>query len=63
MLYLDSDNMPCGYLGESDGSFNASLIREHELLWNAPSYKRLGAMFWPDYWKTGPFKWVTASAR
>lgn len=54
VLYLDSDNVPAAYLGNSDGTFDANLISEERLIWNAPSYKRLGAMFWPDYWKTGP---------
>jgi alpha 1,2-mannosyltransferase len=47
--------MPCGYLGEPDGSVNPAFMDdEKKLLWNAPAYKRLGAMFWPDYWKTSP---------
>lgn len=50
----DSDNIPVAYLGEHDGTMNANITKEHELIWNAPSYKRLGVMFWPDYWKTGP---------
>lgn len=55
VLYLDSDNMPCGYLGEADGRVNTThMPDESYLLWNAPAYKRLGAMFWPDYWKTSP---------
>lgn len=54
VLYLDSDNMPAAYLGNHDGTWDPSLTTEKGLIWNAPAYKRLGAMFWPDYWKTGP---------
>jgi len=60
VLYLDSDNMPAAHLGNHDGTFDSSLIKEHELIWNAPAYKRLGAMFWPDYWKTGPMNPIWA---
>ncbi|KAK9894544.1 glycosyltransferase family 71 protein [Cystobasidium minutum MCA 4210] len=54
VLYLDSDNIPVAYLGEHDGTWSSNVTTERELIWNAPSYKRLGVMFWPDYWKTGP---------
>lgn len=54
VLYLDSDNMPAAYLGNHDGTFDPEMIDKERLIWEAPAYKRLGAMFWPDYWKTGP---------
>lgn len=37
MLYLDSDNLPA---------------LQPEKYFEQKNYKRLGAMFWPDYWKT-----------
>ena len=37
MLYLDSDNLPAF---------------KPELAFEMQGYKRMGAMFWPDYWKT-----------
>ncbi|KAI9016555.1 mannosyltransferase putative-domain-containing protein [Phycomyces nitens] len=37
VLYLDSDNVPA-----IDPTF----------LFDSPDYKRTGAMFWPDFWKT-----------
>ncbi|KAL7412567.1 mannosyltransferase putative-domain-containing protein [Mrakia frigida] len=37
VLYLDSDNIP---------------TRDPEYMFEAEPYKRLRAMFWPDYWKT-----------
>jgi alpha 1,2-mannosyltransferase len=40
ILYLDSDNMPAVSLDGPDSVFEA------------PGFQRLGAMFWPDYWKT-----------
>ncbi|KZT62802.1 glycosyltransferase family 71 protein [Calocera cornea HHB12733] len=39
VIYLDSDNIPAA---------------DPALLFDAPNYQRLGAMFWPDYWKTSP---------
>lgn len=41
MLYLDSDNIPA-----------LSLVGEGNIF-DSLAYKRLGAFFWPDYWKTG----------
>ncbi|KAG0143192.1 hypothetical protein CROQUDRAFT_661603 [Cronartium quercuum f. sp. fusiforme G11] len=40
-LYLDSDNLP-------------ALLEPGQLesLWESKAYKKLGAIFWPDYWKT-----------
>lgn len=40
-LYLDSDNLP-------------ALLKPGQLenLWESKAYKKLGALFWPDYWKT-----------
>ncbi|KAH8929995.1 glycosyltransferase family 71 protein [Atractiella rhizophila] len=40
VLYLDSDNPPADLSALLD-------------LWDSKAYKRLGALFWPDYWKTG----------
>ncbi|KAL7416020.1 mannosyltransferase putative-domain-containing protein [Mrakia frigida] len=37
VLYLDSDNIP---------------TRDPEYMFEAEPYKRLRAMFWPDYWKS-----------
>ena len=37
VLFLDSDNIP---------------TRDPTYMFDAPPYKRLRAMFWPDYWKT-----------
>ncbi|KDQ21097.1 glycosyltransferase family 71 protein [Botryobasidium botryosum FD-172 SS1] len=37
VIYLDSDNFP---------------VLDPSLLFEQKNYKRLGAMFWPDYWKT-----------
>ncbi|EJU06345.1 hypothetical protein DACRYDRAFT_97827 [Dacryopinax primogenitus] len=39
VIYLDSDNIPAA---------------DPAILFDAPNYQRLGAMFWPDYWKTTP---------
>lgn len=39
MLYLDSDNTPCGSLEGPDSIFESD------------GFKSTGAMFWPDYWK------------
>ncbi|ORY81239.1 mannosyltransferase putative-domain-containing protein [Leucosporidium creatinivorum] len=68
VLYLDSDNMPSGSLHSMDGVFSpssSSVIPGHETnatreekwtdpsgLWESKSYKRLGIMQWPDYWRT-----------
>lgn len=40
-LYLDSDNLPA--------ILEPGVI---ESLWDSKGYKKLGALFWPDYWKT-----------
>jgi len=40
-LYLDSDNLPAVL---EPGTL--------ESLWESKGYKKLGALFWPDYWKT-----------
>ena len=40
VLYLDSDNMP------------AASLEGPESIFDSPGFKRLGVMFWPDYWKT-----------
>lgn len=40
-LYLDSDNLPA--------ILEPGAI---ESLWESKGYKKLGALFWPDYWKT-----------
>ncbi|KAI8445597.1 mannosyltransferase putative-domain-containing protein [Phakopsora pachyrhizi] len=40
-LYLDSDNLPAVM---EPGTI--------ESLWETKGYKKLGALFWPDYWKT-----------
>ncbi|EFP86879.1 hypothetical protein PGT21_029178 [Puccinia graminis f. sp. tritici] len=40
-LYLDSDNLPAVL---EPGTI--------ESLWESKGYKKLGALFWPDYWKT-----------
>ncbi|CDZ97044.1 Alpha-mannosyltransferase [Phaffia rhodozyma] len=37
VLYLDSDNVP---------------TRDPEYMFDSPPYKRLRAIFWPDFWKT-----------
>lgn len=37
VLYLDSDNAPS---------------RDPTFLFDSPNYKRTGALFWPDFWKT-----------
>ena len=44
VLYLDSDNMPV--LPLVTAPFNQTTI------WDSKAFKRLGAVFWPDYWKT-----------
>lgn len=28
--------------------------RDPDYLFSAPNYRRLGSLFWPDYWKTAP---------
>ncbi|MBW0500979.1 hypothetical protein O181_040694 [Austropuccinia psidii MF-1] len=40
-LYLDSDNLPA--------VLEPGVI---ESLWQSKGYQKLGALFWPDYWKT-----------
>ncbi|KNF06571.1 hypothetical protein PSTG_00444 [Puccinia striiformis f. sp. tritici PST-78] len=40
-LYLDSDNLPAVL---EPGTL--------ESLWESKGYQKLGALFWPDYWKT-----------
>ncbi|ORE11301.1 hypothetical protein BCV72DRAFT_192534, partial [Rhizopus microsporus var. microsporus] len=37
ILYLDSDNIPA---------------RDPTFLFDTPEYKKTGALFWPDFWKT-----------
>eukprot|EP00898_Chlorokybus_atmophyticus_P006472 jgi/Chlat1/6826/Chrsp51S06516 len=37
IIYLDSDNFP---------------LRDPTFLFDSPEFKRYGAMFWPDFWKT-----------
>ncbi|EIE79398.1 hypothetical protein RO3G_04103 [Rhizopus delemar RA 99-880] len=37
VLYLDSDNIPA---------------RDPTFLFDTPEYKKTGALFWPDFWKT-----------
>lgn len=39
ILYLDSDNVP---------------LRDPQYLFDSADYKKTGALFWPDYWKTHP---------
>ncbi|KAM0752545.1 hypothetical protein T439DRAFT_286821 [Meredithblackwellia eburnea MCA 4105] len=56
VLYLDSDNMPTAGLGPwKEKPFNSSEPErwtDSAGLWESKAYKRLGVMFWPDYWRT-----------
>ncbi|KAK4047491.1 hypothetical protein OIV83_005404 [Microbotryomycetes sp. JL201] len=68
VLYLDSDNMPAASLAPLDGVklkddkgrtvTHISQANTTEQwgdptgLWESKAYKRLGVMFWPDYWRT-----------
>ncbi|KAL8278623.1 hypothetical protein RQP46_008915 [Phenoliferia psychrophenolica] len=59
VLYLDSDNMPTGGLGPAvpkPKGLNTTAVEEKWSdpagLWESKAYKRLGVMFWPDYWRT-----------
>ncbi|KAM0790329.1 hypothetical protein ACM66B_003214 [Microbotryomycetes sp. NB124-2] len=68
VLYLDSDNMPAASLAPLDsvnlkdahGHPIKQILRANSSetwgdptgLWESKAYKRLGVMFWPDYWRT-----------
>ncbi|KWU42940.1 hypothetical protein RHOSPDRAFT_20358, partial [Rhodotorula sp. JG-1b] len=43
VMFLDSDNVPAAKIrGKPSG------------IWEGKAYRRLGAMMWPDYWRTQP---------
>ncbi|GEM10957.1 alpha 1,2-mannosyltransferase, glycosyltransferase family 71 protein [Rhodotorula toruloides] len=65
VLYLDSDNIPAGSLLPLELWEGRNGTEEEEAtrpagLWEAKAYKRLGAMFWPDYWRTHPINPIWA---
>ncbi|BGO95592.1 hypothetical protein NBRC10512_006759 [Rhodotorula toruloides] len=67
VLYLDSDNIPAAsllplevYESHGGNGTHGEEARETAGLWEAKAYKRLGAMFWPDYWRTHPINPIWA---
>ncbi len=52
---VDSDNIPTASLMPEDMVDPNANLTEWETpagLWESKAYKRLGVMFWPDYWRT-----------
>ncbi|GAA6057560.1 hypothetical protein NBRC10513_006572 [Rhodotorula toruloides] len=62
VLYLDSDNIPAASLLPLELWSNSTQGEASRPagLWEAKAYKRLGAMFWPDYWRTHPINPIWA---